>query len=638
MRTRKKRAPKNDRLMRRSRRRLWFVYGGVCVLFVMLIGRIMYIQYTSGERYEKKVLSQMRYDSQIIPYQRGNITDANGTILASSIDVYNVILDCKRLNDNKEKIDSTIRMLSMSFPQIEEQTIRDALRDKANSQYVKLAKRVSYKDMQAFSDLMTGEDTKDSIEGVWFEKEFIREYPYGSLAASTIGFASGDGNGAIGLESYYNTTLNGTNGRSYGYVNTDNDLERSVKEAVNGYNLVTTLDANIQSIVETEIKNFNERLAGEAGNGMDGSLNTAALVMNPKTGAILAMADYPTFDLNNPRDLSGQFTPEQIDAMTEDEQMDALNRLWQNFTISHTYEPGSTFKPFTIACGLETGKMSGGETYFCDGVERIGEYEIHCVNRNGHGQESVSDALADSCNDALMQMSYAIGGSNFYDYQRLFGFGQRTNVDTTGEARTDALIYSKKELEGRTNLATNSFGQSFNVTMIQLASAFCSLVNGGQMYQPYIVDSITDEAGNVIEKMTPTVQKQTLSKETSEQMKGYLKTVVESGTGTIAGVEGYSIGGKTGTAEKAPRTKSNYLVSFIGFAPVEDPEVLVYVVVDEPNVLDQAHSSYAQEITHNIFAQILPYLNVDSTGPVEASELFGTSENTEESEMIEEPQ
>ena len=426
-----------------------------------------------------------------------------------------------------------------------------------------------------------------------------------------IGFTASGNAGVSGLEMQYNDTLNGVNGRSYGYLNNDSNLEQTVIEPENGKTIVTSIDINIQSVVEQAMIDWNNEYASD---GQLGSWNTACLVMNPQNGEILAMATYPSFDPNNPRDLSFLYTEEELMEMTEDDKLDRLNKLWQNFPVSSTYEPGSTFKPFTVACGLETGTLTGDETFFCDGGEEISGYRIRCVNRNGHGMETVADALMDSCNDALMQMSYRIGAENFAEYQHLFGFGQRTYVDLPGEARTDSLIYNVEDLEKTVNIATNSFGQNFNTTMVQLGSAFCSLINGGNLYQPHVVTKVTDREGNILEEMDPIVEKETVSEEVSAQMREYLHMVVKDGTGKIAGVEGYDIGGKTGTAQKLPRTAGNFLVSFIGFAPVSDPQVVVYTIIDVPNTPDQAHSNYAQAITHNVFEQILPYMNIKRSG------------------------
>ena len=383
-----------------------------------------------------------------------------------------------------------------------------------------------------------------------------------------------------------------------------------------GNTVMTTIDVNIQSIVEKAMLDWNEanRSVGEDGVTVkDGSLNTAALVMNPNNGAVLAMATYPTFDLNNPKDLSRYFTEDQVAAMSDEEQMDFLNRLWQNYTITHPFEPGSTFKPFTVAMGLETGKLSGNEAYYCDGYEQFGPSvsdRVHCFKRAGHGPENVEKALWDSCNDALMQMSYVIGPQVFAKYQSNFGFGQRTNIDLPGEADTSSLVFDEEALGRPINLATCSFGQSVNVTMMQLATGFCSLINGGYLYQPRVVDRILDSSGNVVETREPVVAKQPISEEVSALLKKYLLGVVTDGTAKTVQVEGYNTGGKTGTAQKIPRSAGTYVVSYISFAPAEHPEVLVYVIVDEPNVPEQDHSSYAMEINHNIMTQILPYLNI----------------------------
>ena len=596
-------------------RKLWFVFGVFCVLFVILIARLMYIEYSSGKKYEKIVLSQQEYDSEIIPFQRGDIEDSKGTVLATSVDVYNVILDAKVLNANEDCIDSTFSALSEYIPEADTQKGRSVLSDDPDNQYTVLAKKISYEEMEAFEQAADAEDS--NIKGIWFEKTYQRVYPYGSLGAALIGFATSGNTGVIGLENQYNSILNGVNGRSYGYLNSDSSLEQTVIDAENGKTLVTSIDVNIQSIVEQAISDFNAQYANENG---DGSKNTAVLVMNPQTGEILAMATYPTFDLNNPRDLTAFFDQSEIDAMSADDQLNFLNNLWQNYPVSHTYEPGSTFKPFTVACGLDTGTLTGDETYFCDGGEVIGDYTVHCVNRSGHGLLTVQQALMESCNDALMQMSYAIGAHNFAEYQNLFGFGQKTNIDLPGEARTDSLIYTEEQLGQTINLATNAFGQNFNTTMVQLASAFCSLINGGTLYQPHVVTKIVDSSGNTVREIEPLVLKQTVSKEVSDQMKTYLRAVVAEGTGKTAGVDGYDVGGKTGTAQKLPRSEGNYLVSFIGYAPQDTPEVLIYTIVDEPNTADQAHSSYAQEITHNILAQILPYLNIETSAQAAAAQ------------------
>lgn len=615
---RRSRRKKPKKLLRRMHNKLYIVFGVLCILFVALIFRLMYIEYTSGEKYEKIVLSQQEYDSTIIPYKRGDIVDSKGTVLATSVDVYNVILDSKVLHANEEKISSTIAYLIQCFPEITADQVNQEITDNPDREYTVLAKHVSYEEKAAFEALMNGEDTKDQIAGIWFEKEYTRTYPYNSLASAMIGFANAT-TGVIGLENQYNDTLNGTNGRSYGYLNADSNLEQTVIEPENGYSLVATIDTNIQSIVESAILQANEEMKQETEGQATGSNNTAVLVMDPQNGDVLAMASYPNFDLNNPKDLSAYFTEEELAGMSDEDKMNQLNKLWQNYTISNTFEPGSTFKPFTEAMGLDSGSLRGDETYICDGSEWVSGHEIHCVNRSGHGTEDLRGALRDSCNDALMQMVRAIGPANFAKYSREYGFGQKTGIDLPGEASTASLIFSEEQLaRTESNLAVSSFGQGFNVTMIQLASSFCSLINGGNIYQPHVVKKIVDGSGNTVQEISPVVTKETVSQEVSDTLRDYMYTVVSEGTGAKAAVEGYAIGGKTGTAEKVPRGSGNYVVSFIGFAPVDDPQVVVYVVVDEPHVADQSHCSQSSYIAKNIFSQILPYMNIERMDSVAA--------------------
>lgn len=621
---------------KKMQKKLVVLFVIIALLLLGLIVRLMYIEHTSGKKYEKKVLSQQKYDSTVIPYQRGNITDCKGTILATSVDVYNVILDCKVLNSDSADIDPTIDALITCFPQLNETDLRNLITDKPKSQYNVLAKKLSYEEIQAFEDMQAAEkeasdkkssdaEKKGKINGVWFEKEYQREYPYGSLASAVVGFTTSGNLGMNGVENSYNSVLNGTNGREYGYLNSDSNFEKTVIDAQNGNDVTLTIDANIQKIVEDKIAAFEEEYRDAAREGA-GSKHVGVIVMNPQNAEVLAMANYPNYDSSNPRDLSAYYTQEEIDAMDDDAELDALNQLWSNFCITYTYEPGSTVKPFTVACGLDTGTLDPNRTFICDGYETISGHDIHCVNTNGHGLETVEDALKNSCNDALMQMSYDIGPENFSKYQQIFGFGTKTNIDLPGEARTDSLIYTEDQLS-TINLATNSFGQNFNVTMIQVASAFCSIINGGNYYQPHVVKKITDENGNVIQEDNGTLLKKTVSSSTSELLKQYLYATVSDGTGKYAKVPGYSMGGKTGTAQKLPRGQGNYLVSFIGFAPVDNPQLLVYVVVDEPNAEEEFHSTFAQEIAKGIFEETLSYLNIypdedivvtEETDPAEA--------------------
>ena len=332
--------------------------------------------------------------------------------------------------------------------------------------------------------------------------------------------------------------------------------------------------------------------------------------MNPNNGEILAEASYPNYNLNKPRDLSTYYTKNELAKMTDKEKIKTLNALWKNFCVTDTYEPGSTIKPFTVATGLELGVLTGNESYNCTGVLRVGGHDIHCSHRNGHGMQTLKQTLENSCNVAMMRIGAQIGKDEFSRYQKLFGFGTSTGIDLPGEASTEGLLYSPEKMDSA-SLATNAFGQNFNVTMTQLAASFSSLINGGSYYRPHVVRQVKDENGNVTESKDPVLVRKTISQETCDVVKDYMRGVVTNGTGKTAAVKGYDVGGKTGTAEKLPRRNGKYLVSFIGYAPQKNPQVVVYVVINEPNVSDQANSGLATQLSADIMKEILPYLGVE---------------------------
>lgn len=603
------------KLNRKMKKKLLLLFGIITCAFVGLVFRLMYIEYTSGDTYTKKVLSLQSYDSVKLPFQRGNIVDKNGTILATSVAVYNVILDCSVMTSKDEYVEPTINALTQCFSDLDRNKLEDYAQNSKDNKYIVLKEKLSYDDIQPFVEMQdavddSGNKVNPNIKGVWFETEYQRKYPLSTLASATVGFVSDRNVGTVGLEKYYDSTLNGVDGREYGYLNSDNAIEKTVIPAENGKNLYCSIDANVQTIVENKIKEFADTYKNNARTG-DGAEEIAVVMMNPNTGEIIAMADYPTFDLNDPRNLSSY---DQTDDMSDDGKMDLLNKLWQNYCVTATYEPGSVQKPFTVAAGLETGTLTTDMTFFCDGYEMFGNEKVRCVNRDGHGLETIEGALMDSCNDALMQMSYNIGAENFLDYQAVFGFGQKTGIDLPGEANTASLMYTLDNIKP-VDLATNSFGQNYNCTMIQMVSAFSSLINGGNYYKPHVVTKITDDSGNTVENIEPTLLKKTVSQNTSDTLRNYLYNVVTNGTAKAAKVDGYSMGGKTGTAqmyddETHLRKKGAYLVSFMGFVPYDDPQLVIYTVINQPNVEDEAHSSYAQNITREILKEVLPYMNV----------------------------
>ena len=568
-----------------------------------------------GEEYAQIVLNQhSSYDSRTIPYRRGDIVDRNGTYLATSEKVYNLIIDPNQINQDPERyLNATVEALCEVFG-FDRATLLDLINSNSDSYYVKPKEtlQLSAEQKEAFeakakeiNKLHADADEKDRVKGVWFEDEYKRFYPYTSLACNVVGFSYDNGKlGSGGIEQYYNAELIGTNGREYGYLDSESNMEKVIKSPENGNTVVSTIDANIQKIVEKYIDEWMDGI---------GSQTAAVLAMDPNTGEVLAMASNRRFDLNQPKDLSVMYTKEENDSMSADEKMEAWNQMWRNFCVSDSFEPGSPAKPLTVAACLEEGVIGPQETFVCDGGQEVGGYRIKCVSIYGHGTLSVQESLMKSCNDCMMQMAARLGIAKFTKYQQIFGFGQKTGIDLPGEAETSGLIYSASSM-GPTDLACNSFGQSYNCTMIQMAAALCSVINGGSYYEPHVVKQILNDQGAVVRKVEPNLVRETVSQATSDFIREALFQTVDSeeGTGKAGRVAGYKVGGKTGTAQKLPRSANNYLLSFAGFAPADDPQVLVYGGIDTPNLpgKEQAHSTFATEIFQKIMAEILPYMNV----------------------------
>ena len=622
----------------KMQKKLVVLFFFILLAFVGLSVRLFLINRDNGEEYKKQVLSHQEYDSAIIPFKRGEILDANGTVLAVSNKVYNVILDTKLLLRKEEYLEPTLSALNRFFD-IDSGTVRAYIASHPESSYYVMAKRVEYEQKTAFEEFCEEEEEEEgkkvkkgrNIKGVWFEDEYKREYPNGRLACDLIGFTTNDNTGTYGLEEYYNETLSGTNGRVYGYLNDDSTLERTTIAAIDGNNIQTTIDANIQTIVEKYLREFNEEYKDNVRPG-NGAQNIGCIIMEVDTGNVLAMASYPDFDLNDVRntenllgmpllDKDGRkvspaesVTEEAIAGMNDEVMYQHLNALWKNFCIVDSYEPGSVAKPFTVAAAIESGSIIGNETYNCEGVLHVGDHEIKCHQTFGDGPLTVQQGIERSCNVVLMNVAFAMGKNTFVDYQHTFGFGLKTNIDLAGEARTASMVYNKNNI-GMTDLATNSFGQSFNATMIQTITGFCSLINGGNYYAPHVVSRITTADGATIENIEPRVLKQTISRSTSDTIIEFCNTVVtgENGTGKTARPAGYMIGGKTGTAETLPRGNHEYVVSFMGYAPADDPQIAIYVVVDRPNVAPQDDAKYATRIVKKVLTEVLPYLNIFMT-------------------------
>ena len=666
---RRRRLTKKQKMTLKMKRKLALLFVVIVLILIGIIVRLVYINRVSGERYTKKVLSQQDTNSMVLPYKRGDIYDRNGTVLATSEKVYNVILDPGVLWENhdedpkKDYVEPTLQALVTYF-ELDRSELDTIMQEKKSSHYVMLKKQLTKEEVEEFEAYEDERDDKGNkkhrISGVWLEDSYIRRYPYRTLGCNVIGYTVSGNVGQYGIEQKYSDVLNGEDGRSYNYLNEDLEQEKVVKVAINGENVMSTMDITLQEIVERAIADFQKKYANAFREG-DGSYTAAAIMMDPNNGEVLAMASNRHYDLNDPYNvvLNGLFTEEESKNLSEEERLNALNELWRNYCISDTFEPGSTAKPITVAAALEAGAVHDGDTFLCDGNQKIGDYTIWCSKKIGHGIIDLEGSLMFSCNDALMQIAAKLEEENYSKYQNMFNLGLRTGIDLPGEARTDSLIYYSREnapndrlIMGKTDLATNSFGQNFNATMIQMASAFSACINGGYYYQPHVVKKITDSSGGTVKNVEPVLLRTPISSKTSALIRKYLYHTMygptdangNHATGKAARIAGYAMGGKTGTAERIPRDKTNYLVSFIGFAPADHPEVVLYVVVDRPNAEKQSTSSFAQEIWKNIMKEALPYLNIYPTEAIpedmqeEVAAEQAAEQETEEEEEEEEQQ
>ncbi len=602
------------------RRKLAGLFVIVVLALILLLIRITYINAVSGEEYTKEVLSnsQSQYASTTLAYKRGDIMDRNHTTLATSEKMYNVILDCRAVNTKELYVEPTVTALTSLFG-LDEDEIRNLLQDEKTkkSQYQVVKKNITIEEKKAYDKYVNGTEedplTKSEaserslIHGIWFEEEYVRRYPLKTLASDVIGFTYDGDSADWGIEGYYNHSLKGVNGRKYGYYSSGNGIEQTIVEPTDGNSVVSTIDVNIQSIIEKYLKEYDDNYRNGPNSADESAKNIGIVVMDPNSGGVLAMASSKPFDPNHPRDLSAYYSADQLATMSDSQQVAALEEIWKNFCISDAYEPGSVFKPVTVASALENGNLLGNEEFNCEGFLEVSGTTIKCANTEGHGEESVSDIIQNSCNVGLMTVGDQMGVENFTAYQNLFGFGLRTGIDLSGEATG---IVRNSDTMSTVDLATASFGQGFTCTMIQEAAAISSVVNGGYYYRPHVVSRLVDSKGTTVRSYDKMLAKQTISNDVSEMVKSYMKASVDQGTSTYAKVDGYSMGGKTGTAQKIPRGNGKYLVSWIGFAPYDNPQVVIYVVVDEPNVLNQDDNRFPQWIARDSLQEILPYLGI----------------------------
>ncbi len=626
---------KERRFTKMMQKKLLASFAFVLLLLAALLVRIATISATRGNRYAKKVLSQQSYDSRMIPARRGEIQDRNSIILAKSDRFYNVVLDCYAINENEDYLEPTIAALEKIIG-VDSASSRDVIMSEKtrSSRYQVIERNITSDLKKEFERYQRGADLDESemgtdayydalneranIQGVWFEEKYIRTYPYDSLASKVVGFANAIDVGTTGVENYYNDILNGTSGREFGYLNDNSEFERTTIEPEHGKTLRLTVDMNIQEIIQDKIDAFDKTYGDEAHNGK-GAKNVGVIAMDPNTGEILGMATNREYDLNDPTDLTTEgYSGAEIKSMDDNTYVDELNTKWENFCVSEGFEPGSVFKPITVASALETGSVHDGDGFVCNGSLFITDTTIKCDNIYGHGDETLEYAIVNSCNVALMTIGMQMGITNFINYQQAFGFGSQTGIDLPNE--NSGVVYNRETMH-EVELATCTFGQGFTINMVQEAAAFSTVVNGGYYYQPHVVGQILSADGTSVETVEPILLRQPISTSVSKLVRGYLKTAVKEGTGRKSQVPGYLTGGKTGTAEKidprdGTRWKGHYVVSFIGAAPIDDPKVVLYVVVDEPNVAEQADSSYPQVLFRQIATELFPYMGIYPTEPI----------------------
>ncbi len=576
-----------NRVSLKARRHTVFMLCVWEIALVILIGRIFYIQYFKGEEYQILAYEQQTRDRLISPV-RGEIQDRNGVPMASS---------------------TTVASVSVIHAQVTEpERVAKILSEKLDIDYndtlEKINKKVALMRIKTKVDKSTAEEISAlKLDGVMVDEDILRIYPYNNLASHVIGFVGKDNQGIIGLEAKYDNYLKGEKGK----IKTQTDgrgieLKNSEQDRIAptpGYNLVTSIDINLQQYAEQTIEKVVKAKNAKRG---------AVIMMNPQNGEILAMVCKPDFNLNEPYKINNAELQAAWDTMSEGDKNKALNQMWRNFNINDTYEPGSTFKVITSSAGLEEGVVSENDSFNCGGGRTVAGRYIKCWRSpRSHGTETFVQGVQNSCNPVFMDVAARLGSDVFYDYMIKFGFTQITGIDVAGEA---VGIFHKKDKIGPVELATMSFGQSFQITPLQLIRAISASVNGGRLVTPHFAVKLTDENGEDVTTFKYEDMGNPISKETSERMKKILESVVAEGTGNKTYIPGYRIGGKTATSEKLPRKSGKYIASFCAFAPAEDPQVIAIVLIDEPQGVYYG-GQVAGPVMKEILSNALPYLKIE---------------------------
>lgn len=566
-----------------NKKKIMVVFLCAAAILAALIGRLVYLMIFDAEYYQE-LAQDLHEREREIKAARGEIVDRNGVVLATNRTVCTISVIHSQIEDAEEVIDVLCRELEM-----EEETVRK-----------RVEKVSSMEKIKTNVDKETGDKIRNyGLAGVKVDEDFKRYYPYDELASRVLGFTGGDNQGIIGLEVKYEEYLKGTNGTILTVTDARGiELEGVAEdriEPVAGDTLQVSLDYNIQSYCEQAALKVMEEKQAEA---------VSILLMNPQNGEIYAMVNVPEFNLNEPYELN---TGVDGDSLTDEELQDALNQMWRNRCINDTYEPGSIFKIITSSACLEEGVVSLEDTFFCPGYRIVEDRRIRCHKVGGHGQETFVQGIQNSCNPVFMDIGLRLGSDRFYDYFEQFGLLSLTNIDLPGEAGT---IMHKKEDIGTVELATMTFGQSFQVTPIQMAVTVSSIINGGRRITPHLGTAVIGGNGEVVEEFEYGEEKGIVSEETSETMRMLLESVVSQGSGKNGYIEGYSIGGKTATSQTLPRSANKYISSFLAFAPAEDPQVIGMVIIHDPQGVYYG-GTIAAPVLRSIYDNVLPYLGIE---------------------------
>lgn len=560
-----------------------------------LTGRLVYLMIFKSEFYGEKA-ENLHERERSIKAARGKILDRNGVVLAANKSVCTISVIHSQIEDPEGVINMLAKELELS-----EETVR------ARVEKVSSIERIKANVPKETGDVILAYD----LAGVKVDEDYKRYYPYNELGSKVIGFTGGDNQGIVGLEVKYDEWLAGTDGRILTLTDSRGVELKAAgerrQEPVNGDNLVVSLDYNIQCYCEQAARTVMEEKQADA---------VSVILMDPRNGEILAMVNVPEYNLNEPFTLNSEISED----ISDEEKQDLLNQMWRNTCINDTYEPGSTFKIITTAAALEQGVVSLSDQFYCPGYKVVEDRRIRCHKTAGHGAEDFTQGIMNSCNPVFIELGLRLGADNFYRYFEQFGLLSRTGIDVPGEAAT---IMHQKENIGQVELATISFGQSFQITPMQLVTTVSALINGGNRVTPHFGVRAEDNDGNILHEFSYDTTENIVSEETSETLKFLLEKVVSEGTGKKAAIEGFSIGGKTATSQTLPRSEHKYIASFLGFAPADDPQVIGLVVIYDPQGIYYG-GTVAAPVMQEIFADVLPYIGL------EKAEIVDSEENMEE--------